>query len=145
MTTTTTRAEDAPLMAHVSFNVTRSMPLAAADIFAALVDWRGHAGWVPLTKVQVLSGDGGAGTEFIATTGIGPLALPDRMRVDSLDTAAMSVRITKLGPHLTGNVTLKVTPTSATTSRLEWSEHLDASKLPKFLATPVGHLAALSF
>jgi hypothetical protein len=72
-------------MANVYFTVIRDLPLPADVVFGELIDWKGHANWVPLTRVQVLSGDGGQGTVFVATSGIGPLALPDRMRVDELD------------------------------------------------------------
>jgi hypothetical protein len=80
------------------------LPLPARAVFDELIDWQGHAKWVPLTRVEILKGDGGPGTEFIATSGIWPAALPDRMRVDSLDADAMTVRVTKFGPVLTGDV-----------------------------------------
>ena len=132
-------------MANVYFEVTRDLPLSADVVFRELVDWKGHATWVPLTRVQVLSGDGGPGTEFVATTGIGPLALPDRMRVDQLDPAAMTVRITKIGPLLTGFVHLSVTSTGETTSRLEWVEDIRVPGVPQFLAKPVAAAARKGF
>jgi hypothetical protein len=110
-----------------------------------LIDWRGHAKWVPLTRVKILSGDGGPGTEFIATTGVGPLALPDRMRVDALDPMAMAVRITKIGPVLSGLVHLRVTSTGESTSRLEWVEDIRVPGVPQFLAKPVGWAARKGF
>jgi hypothetical protein len=132
-------------MANVYFTVTRDLPLSADVVFRELIDWKGHAKWVPLTRVHVLSGDGGPGTEFIATSGIGPLALPDRMRVDELDPAAMTVRITKIGPLLTGLVHLSVTSTSDTTSRLEWVEDIRVPGVPQFLAKPVAAAARKGF
>jgi hypothetical protein len=132
-------------MANVYFTVTRDLPLSADVVFRELIDWKGHANWVPLTRVHVLSGDGGPGTEFIATSGIGPLALPDRMRVDELDPAAMTVRITKIGPLLTGLVHLSVTSTSDTTSRLEWVEDIRVPGVPQFLAKPVAAAARKGF
>lgn len=48
-------------MANVHFTVTRDMPLPAADVFAELINWQGHADWVPLTRVKMLFGDGGPG------------------------------------------------------------------------------------
>ncbi len=124
-------------MAHVSFTVTRDLPVSADIVFGELIDWRGHARWVPLTRVQVLSGDGGPGTEFVATTGIGPVALPDRMRVDALDPVAMTVCITKIGPLLTGTVQLSVTSTGENTSHLDWVEDIRVPGVPQFLARPV--------
>ena len=124
-------------MANVRFTVTRDLPLPATIVFDELVDWKGHANWVPLTRVEILSGDGGPGTEFVATSGLGPLALPDRMRVDELDPVARTVRITKIGPVLTGTVRLSVTSTGDSSSRLEWFEDIRVPVLPQFLAKPV--------
>ena len=132
-------------MANVIFTVTRALALPASVVFDELIDWRGHATWVPLTRVQILSGDGGPGTEFIATSGIGPLALPDRMRVDQLDRTTMTVRITKIGPVLTGVVDLTVTATDAANSRLDWVEDIRVPVLPQFLAKPVAAAARRGF
>lgn len=132
-------------MANVYFTVTRDLPLPADVVFDELIDWRGHAKWVPMTRVKVLSGDGGPGTVFVATSGIGPVALPDRMRVDQLDPAQMTVSITKIGPVLTGVVHLSVTSTGDRTSRLEWVEDIRVPGLPQFLAKPVGVAARKGF
>ncbi len=132
-------------MARVRFTVTRDLNLPADAVFAELIDWKAHEDWVPLTKVVIHSGDGGAGTEFTATSGLGPLALPDRMRIDSLDAETMTVHVTKLGPVLTGIVELKVTPTGATSCRLDWFEDVRVPILPQFLATPVGAAARQGF
>jgi carbon monoxide dehydrogenase subunit G len=132
-------------MARVRFTVTRDLNLPADAVFAELIDWKAHEDWVPLTKVVIHSGDGGAGTEFTATSGVGPLALPDRMRIDSLDAETMTVHVTKLGPVLTGTVELKVTPTGAASCRLDWFEDVRVPVLPQFLATPVGAAARQGF
>jgi hypothetical protein len=134
-----------PAVANVYFTVSRDLTQPASVVFGELIDWTGHAKWVPLTRVKVLSGDGGPGTEFVATTGIGPFALPDRMRVDELDAAAMTVRITKVGPLLTGLVHLSVTSTDETTSRLEWVEDIRVPGVPQFLAKPVAAAARKGF
>jgi hypothetical protein len=132
-------------MGNVYFTVTRDLPLPARVVFDELVDWRGHAAWVPLTRVKILTGDGGPGTEFVATSGIGPLALPDRMRVDELDAEAMTVLVTKIGPVLTGVVHLSVTSTGNSSSRLEWVEDIRVPGLPQFLAKPVAAAARRGF
>ena len=132
-------------MARVRFTVTRDLNLPADAVFAELIDWKAHEDWVPLTKVIIHSGDGGAGTEFTATSGLGPLALPDRMRIDSLDAETMTVHVTKHGPVLTGTVELKVTPTGASSCRLDWFEDVRVPVLPQFLATPVGAAARQGF
>ena len=100
---------------------------------------------MPLTRVEVLRGDGGPGTEFVATTGIGPLALPDRMRVDELDSSAMTAHITKIGPVLTGTVLLTVTSTGENTSRLDWVEDIRVPGVPQFLAKPLAAAARKGF
>jgi hypothetical protein len=132
-------------MARVRFTVTRDISLSAAVVFAELIDWKAHEDWVPLTKVVIHSGDGGAGTEFTATSGVGPLALPDRMRIDSLDVDSMTVHVTKLGPVLTGTVELSVTSTGENTCRLDWLEDVHVPALPQFLASPVGAAARQGF
>jgi len=132
-------------MARVQFTVTRDISLPAETVFAELIDWKAHEDWVPLTKVEIHNGDGGAGTEFTATSGVGPLALPDRMRIDSLDADAMTVHVTKLGPVLTGIVELSVTSTGASTCRLDWFEDVRVPVLPQFLAAPVGAAARQGF
>ena len=132
-------------MANVYFTVTRDLALPARVVFDELIDWKGHAHWVPLTRVQVIQGDGGPGTVFVATTGVGPLALPDRMRVDALDPVAMTADITKIGPMLTGMVHLSVTATGAATSRLDWVEDIHVRGVPQFLARPLAAAARQGF
>lgn len=132
-------------MATVVFTVSQDLTLPARDVFDELINWKGHAKWVPLTRVEILKGDGGPGTEFIATSGVWPLALPDRMRVDHLDPESMTVRITKFGPILTGVVDLRVTATGEHACRLEWVEDVLVPRMPQFLARPVGAAARLAF
>lgn len=132
-------------MANVYFTVTRNLPLPADVVFDELIDWKGHANWVPMTRVEILNGDGGPGTVFVATTGLGPLALPDRMRVDELDPVAMTSRITKIGPVLSGVVDLSVTRTGETTSRLDWVEDIRVPGVPQFLARPLAAGARKGF
>ena len=132
-------------MANVHFTVTRDLPLSADVVFDELIDWTGHAAWVPLTRVDMLRGDGGPGTEFVATTGIGRLALPDRMRVDELDPSSRTARITKIGPVLSGLVHLSVTSTGENTSRLDWVEDIRVPVVPQFLAKPVAAAALKGF
>jgi len=132
-------------MARVHFTVRRHLPLPARVAFDELVDWRGHAQWVPMTRVVIESGDGGAGTTFVATTGLGPLALPDRMRVESLDATQMTVHIVKIGPVLTGDVRLAVEPVTDDSSDITWDEDVRVPLLPGFLSKPVGAVARKAF
>jgi len=132
-------------MSRVHFTVRKHLPLPGHIAFDELVDWRGHAEWVPMTRVVIEAGDGGVGTTFVATTGLGPLALPDRMRVDSLDAEKMTVHISKIGPVLTGDVHLAVHPVTETTCDLTWVEDVRVPYLPSFLAPPVAFAARKAF
>ena len=132
-------------MASVRFTVVRELGHPAAAVFEALVDWPGHAAWVPLTRISVLEGDGGPGTRFVATSGIGPLALPDRMVVTALDEDAMTVDVEKIGPVLTGTVRLSVTAIDDARSRLSWFEDVRVPGLPAFLSAPVAAGARAAF
>ena len=98
-----------------------------------------------MTKVEILSGDGAEGTEFIATSGVGPLALPDRMRVDTLDREARTSQITKVGPVLTGVVDLTVTELNENSCTVYWVEDVHVPVLPQFLARPVAAGARTAF
>lgn len=132
-------------MARVHFTVRRRVALSARTAFDELVDWCGHAKWVPLTRVVIEAGDGGTGTTFVATSGIGPLALPDRMRVESLDAVQMTVHIVKIGPVLKGDVFLSVEEESASSCNLIWDEDIQVPYLPGFLSKPVGAAARKAF
>ena len=132
-------------MARVHFAVRRHLDLPARVAFDELIDWRGHAEWVPMTRVVIEGGDGGAGTTFLATSGLGPLALPDRMRVESLDDQAMRVHIVKIGPVLTGDVHLAVESVGDTACTVIWDEDVRMPVLPQFLAKPIGAVARFAF
>ena len=132
-------------MARVHFAVRRHLALPARVAFDELIDWRGHAEWVPMTRVVIEGGDGGAGTTFLATSGLGPLALPDRMRVESLDDQAMRVHIVKIGPVITGDVHLAVESVGDTACTVIWDEDVRMPVLPQFLAKPIGAVARFAF
>ena len=132
-------------MARVHFAVRRHLALPARVAFDELIDWRGHAEWVPMTRVVIEGGDGGAGTIFLATSDIGPLALPDRMRVESLDDQTMRVHIVKIGPVLTGDVHLAVESVGDTACTVIWDEDVRMPVLPQFLAKPIGAVARFAF
>ena len=112
----------------------------------ALIDWKGHETWIPATKVEIhTDGDPTAiGSEFTATTGYGPLALPDTMRVthcawdDGAGTGDCEVE--KLGPVLTGRAGFTIEPTSETASEVVWIEDVKVRYLPRVLA-PIAKVA----
>jgi hypothetical protein len=98
-----------------------------------------------MTRVVIESGDGGVGTTFVATTGLGPLALPDRMRVEAMDVEARTVTVVKIGPVLTGDVHLAVESVGDSACTVLWDEDIRVPVLPQFLAAPVAAVARKAF
>ena len=133
-------------MANVRFTVTQPFDAPARTVWDALIDWKGHETWIPATKVEIhTDGDPTAiGSEFTATTGYGPLALPDTMRVtrcawdDGAGTGDCEVE--KLGPVLTGRAGFTIEPTSETASEVVWIEDVKVRYLPRVLA-PIAKVA----
>lgn len=132
-------------MARVQFTARKQLRLPAQTVYDALVNWRGHADWVPMTRVRIEEGDGGVGTVFIATTGLGPAALPDRMRVEALDAEAMAADLVKIGPVLRGDVRIAVLPLSNTTCEVQWHEDITVPVLPNFAAPLVAAATQKAF
>lgn len=81
----------------------------AARVFAAFMDWEKQSLWIPLTKVRVVSGDGGEGSLIEAITTVGPAALRDDIRVVRVD-APYEVRVVHYGRVLRGPATMRCTP-----------------------------------
>ena len=131
-------------MSRVRFRVRLSLRASADALWRELVDWQGHGRWIPATTVVVHSGDGGVGTEFTATSGLGPFQLPDRMRVVELDGEAMRAEVLKLSPAITGPARFSLRPTDRGTSLL-WEEDVEVRALPEALAPVAGWLGALLF
>ncbi len=132
-------------MARVEFTAHKHLRMPARAVFDALVDWRGHADWVPMTRVTIEAGDGAEGTVFVATTGLGPVALPDRMRVESIDAEAMTADIVKIGPVLRGDVHIAVVGLSNTTCEVQWREDITVPALPGFAAPAVATATRKAF
>lgn len=145
-------------MTQVSFTLTRPFSCDAEQVWSALVDWPGHAAWVPMTRVEVHVAPAGepfdapgrtptVGEEFTATTGAGPLALRDRMRVTAAEVTAArrTVRLEKVGPVLTGWAELVVEPAGPRACTLHWSEQVRVPYLPGPLAGVVGAGSRLGF
>ncbi|MEO0493942.1 MAG: SRPBCC family protein [Actinomycetota bacterium] len=133
-------------MANVQFDVIQPFEASAQVVWDELIDWKGHEAWIPATKVEIhTDGDPAAvGSEFTATTGYGPLALPDKMRVTRCDwddaTGSGDCEVEKLGPVLTGRAGFTVEPTGAATSKVVWVEDVEVRFLPRFLA-PIAKVA----
>jgi hypothetical protein len=93
----------------------------AERVFAAFLVWDRQGEWIPLTKVRVMSGDGGVGTTIEAVTTLGPAVLRDEMRVDRVD-APYEVRVVHYGALLRGPGVLRCTPLAGNRTQLVWHE-----------------------
>lgn len=137
-------------MAAVRFEVRHSFTAPARVVWDELIDWKGHEAWIPATKVEIhTDGDPTAvGAEFTATTGYGPLALPDRMQVVRCDwdesAASGDCEVEKHGPLLLGRAgfTVSATPTG---SELVWLEDVTVRRLPGFLSPVARWIGAFGF
>jgi hypothetical protein len=140
---------DSHPMAHVTFEVVQDFRASASAVWTELVDWKGHADWVPMTRVEVEPGDPTAiGARFTAWTGLGPLALKDQMQVSILDwdaaTTSGTCEVIKIGPVLRGKAGFTVAPT-ATGSELRWIEDVTVPIAPQFLAPVFARLGVIGF
>ncbi len=136
-------------MAHVEFEVRHRFEASPGAVWDELVDWAGHADWIPMTRVDVESADPTAvGARFTATTGLGPLALPDRMEVVSCDwdgtTSSGACEVAKLGPVLRGRAAFTVGP-DGDGAALVWLEDVTVPYTPQFLAPVLGWLGGAGF
>lgn len=136
-------------MATVEFEIDHRFPEPPSAVWEELVDWAGHADWIPLTRVDVEPGDPTAvGARFTATTGIGPIALPDRMEVTRCDwnesSSEGSCDVRKLGPVLRGDAGFTVGPDGDGTI-LHWVERVTVPYTPQFLAPVLAWLGARGF
>jgi len=131
-------------MGDVHFEVSRRFDQDVRTVWDELIDWQGHAAWIPATTVDLGDGDPTAvGYTFTAWSGFRPLALEDRMRVaqcDWDDDARSGVCwVDKLGPVLGGRAGFTV-HADGNGAVLDWTEDVTVRRLPGFLS-PVAALA----
>lgn len=136
-------------MTPVTFEIDVDFDAPPDAVWDELIDWKGHEAWIPATRVEVDGDDPSAtGTTFVAWTGVGRLALEDRMRVTECtwDDVAQSGRceVEKLGPVLRGRAGFTVAdgPRGSTVS---WFEDVEVPWLPKFLSPVAAKLGAVGF
>ena len=136
-------------MAPVSFNVVHDFDAPPRALWDELVDWKAHEAWIPMTRMELDPGDPTAvGATFTAFTGLGPLALEDRMRVAECDWDEASESgicvVDKLGPVLSGRAgfTVSATPDG---SRIDWFEDVEVKYLPGFVAPVAARIGASGF
>lgn len=133
----------------MQFDIVRRIEAPVRGVWDVLVDWPGHADWIPATTVDAGEGDPAAvGYTFTAWTGFRPLALEDRMRVTRCDfddaTMVGVCEVDKIGPVLGGSAGFTVRPEGDGT-RLEWREDVTVPYLPRFLAPVAGWVGAIGF
>jgi len=132
------------------FTVTQQVRAPAATVWAAMVDWRRHGDWAPLTAVRVTTSlPAGVGTEFVARTGIGWLAFDDPMTVevwrppggDEQGDEPGRCEVVKRGRVVLGRAGFSVVPLHSGRCRVDWDE--DVTVFPHRVTRLVGPL--LSF
>lgn len=122
-------------------DVTLAMPIE--KVWAELVDWGGHGRWIPMTRVEVDPSDA---NRFIAWSGVGKLALEDRMHATDLqfDGQKGTCHVDKLGPVLVGFADLTVT-SQGNSTRVQWHEDVQVPYVPKALTPVVAKASGMLF
>jgi hypothetical protein len=119
----------------VTFLLERTAPLPLDEAWRRLTEWPRHGTVVPLTRVTVLTPPPTReGTVFVARSGIGPLALDDRMEVTvwrpPTDDGPGFVRLVKRGRVIRGWAEIEVRRGPGGRARVVWREELDVRLLP---------------
>ena len=128
------------MAAQIKTSFDQYVATSAQKAYADLCNWKDHERWVPFTRVTMHSPQ-----EFTAHTGIGPLALPDRMRVLERDDEAMRVSVEKLGPLLTGTASFKVQMFTVESCVVTWTENIRVPFVPGILTKPLSAVAHVLF
>ena len=136
-------------MADVRFEVRHEFDAPARVVWDELVDWEGHAEWIPMTWMEVEPGDPTAvGARFTAFTGVGRVALEDRMRVVSCEwddeTSSGRCTVEKLGPILTGEASFTVS-SNGEGAVVDWIEDVTVPYWPQFAAAVPAFFGAQGF
>jgi len=90
-------------------------------VYAAFTAWERQGDWIPLTRVRIVSGDGGEGSLIEAVTALGPAVLRDEMRIDRLD-PPYEVRVIHCGTVLRGPGVMRCTPLAGDRTQMVWHE-----------------------
>jgi hypothetical protein len=133
------------------FTVTQQVRAPAASVWAAMVDWRRHGDWAPLTAVRVTtSRPDGVGVEFVARTGIGWLAFDDPMTVELWQPPGGNApgdkpgrcEVVKRGRVVLGRAGFSVVPLHSGRCRVHWDE--DVTVTPHRVTRFAGPLLSLA-
>jgi len=133
------------------FVVVQGVRAPATATWAALVDWPRHGEWAPLTAVRTVTDrPDGLGAQFVARTGLGPLAFDDPMTVVAWEPPAGDAsgdrpgrcEVTKTGRVVRGRAWFTVTPEPRSRSRVVWTE--DVTVTPQRVTRYAGPLLSLA-
>jgi hypothetical protein len=133
------------------FTVTQPVRAPATSVWAAMVDWRRHGDWAPLTAVRVTtSPPDGVGGEFVARTGLGPLAFDDPMTVELWQPPGGNApgdrpgrcEVVKRGRVVLGRAGFSVVPLPGDRSRVDWDE--DVTVTPHRVTRLAGPVLSLA-
>jgi hypothetical protein len=131
--------------ALVSFSLSKNINMSADSAWNRLCDWPSHGEWIPMTRMVI---DPINPDKFIAFSGLGKLALEDRMEVTEKRTEGSTriCRVAKTGPVLVGFAEFTVSPNAdANTCIVTWREEVRAPYVPKFLAPIAGAIGKILF
>jgi hypothetical protein len=92
-----------------------------ATVFRAFTMWERQGDWIPLTRVRLVSGDGGVGSVIEAVTTAGLAVVRDEMRVDRVD-PPYEVRVVHCGYPLRGPGVMRCTPLAGDRTQMVWHE-----------------------
>ena len=133
------------------FTVSQEVRASATSVWAAMVDWRRHGDWAPLTAVRVTTSlPPGVGVRFVARTGAGPLAFDDPMTVelwrppggDAPGDAPGRCEVVKGGRLVLGRAGFSVVPLAGGRCRVDWDE--DVTVMPHRVTRFAGPLLSLA-
>ncbi|MFE1795577.1 SRPBCC family protein [Streptomyces sp. NPDC059517] len=132
------------------FLVCRDTMLDADEAWRRLTLWERHADVVPLTRVRVVTlPPRGAGTVFVARTGVGAVAFDDRMEVvvwrPPLDRTPGLCRLVKRGRLVVGWAEIEVRPTAGGGSQVWWREDLGVRGVPRVFDPVLGRAGRWMF
>lgn len=105
-----------------TFDLTRRVPSGQQETFDVFAAFRNHGDFIPMTTITADDGPIGVNWTFTARTGLGPLALIDRMEV-SVWEPPHEFRIDKLGPMVDGWAHVHFVREGSET-RVVWREHI---------------------
>ncbi|MFE6336042.1 SRPBCC family protein [Streptomyces sp. NPDC057806] len=126
----------------VNFELERTAPLSLDEAWRRLTEWPRHGEVVPLTRVTVVTpGPNRQGTVFVARSGLGPLAVDDRMEVTvwrpPAEDAPGLCRLEKRGRVVLGWAEIEVRPGPGGRARVVWREELRVRLLPGLFDRPL--------